>query len=341
MLFYIKLYNDISHNNKFLKQSKNYLAEAWAHIEKNDENAAVAKLYKAITANPANIEARNLLTFYLLKQGKYIKASYINNAALCFEEDNVWANCLKAYILQSQKKHKPADKQIVKLASIEPKSREDVLCVATTLILFNRIPLLVLFLQKHIVNYCDAFIFATLLIGCMALGNNEEKSRDLKRLISVGKSNCQLTEWIDTLDDNINVLNEYKKVFVMCGESKHPQFSPQQSELLSVKQVSRKAIDKSYLPVIKCCLEHKEIMYTKQYEREIIDILNAYLENANCKMYIDISELSTCACFLEYIYCMQNFIDITKKELADKYNISLIMLNKAIKALEYYQDKIK
>jgi hypothetical protein len=300
----------------------------------------MAKLYNAITANPANIEARNLLTFYLLKQGKSIKASYINNAALCFDEDNAWANCLNVYILKNQKKHKLADKQLVKLANVELKSREDVLCIATTMILFNRIPQLVLFLQKQIVNYSDAFIFATLLIGCMALGNNEEMSRDLKRLISVGKSNPQLTEWIETIDDKINVLDEYKKVFVLCGESSHPQYSPQQNELLSVREISRKALDKSYLPVIKCCLEHREIMYTKQYEKEIIDIFHAYLENANCKMYIDISEVSTCACYLEYIYCTNNYIDMTRKELADKYNISLSVLNKAVKTLEYYLQHI-
>ena len=341
MIFYLKLYNEVSHDRKFIKVSKNNYSDALKMFEKGNLEYAEAKLYKAIIANSANLEARNLLTLVHLLKGELNKAIYINKSVHMLEPQNVWASCLRTYIVNVKKRHiSVLDKELLLLASLQMTDRRDVLTVAATLIAFNRRAELVLFLKKQIVFFCDELVYAVLLLAFVAV-NYDSYSMEMQNIISIAAGNERLKEWSDNLvakidsDGELDVHKEFFDILKLYGEEKTLECSPDiHYNLSKIKDNKYKKVQKPYTSIVESALEHKEIIYSKYYEKEIERILSRFIDNKNSKAFIDISEVDVCAAVMEYKYCSENYIDITNQELADKYSVTLQALNRTIKILE-------
>jgi len=94
-------------------------------------------------------------------------------------------------------------------------------------------------------------------------------------------------------------------------------------------------LSKKYVPIIDCAIQHREIMYTWCYEMEIIGILNDCKVEAEEPIEAINNGVAAYSAALEYIYCKQYCVDMGKEELIQKYNISSITLNKALKKLDF------
>ena len=341
MIFYLKLYNEVSHDKKFIKVSKNNYSDAVKMFEKGSLENAEAKLYKAIIANSVNVEARNLLTLVHLLKGELNKAIYINRSVRMLEPQNVWASCLKAYIVNAKKRQSSVlDKEFLQLASLQITDRRDVLAVAATLIAFNRRTELVLFLKKQIVFFCDELVYAVLLLAFIAV-SSDSYSIEMQNIISIATGNERLKEWSDNLvgkidcNGGLDIIEEFHNILKLYGEDKALECSPNiHYRLLQVKDNKYKKLQKPYTSIVKSAIEHKEIIYSKHYDKEIERILSRLIDNKNSRNFIDISEVDVCAAVMEYIYCNENYIEMSNQELADKYNITLQSLNRTIKILE-------
>ncbi len=341
MIFYLKLYNEVSHDKKFIKVSKSNYSDAVKMFEKGNLEIAEAKLYKAIIANSANLEARNLLTLVHLLKGELNKSIYINKSVLLLEPQNVWASCLRAYIVNAKRRRSTVlDKELGQLVSLQMTDRRDVLSVAATLIAFKRHKELVLFLKKQIVIFCDELVYAVLLLAFVAV-NYECYSIEMQNIISIAAANERLKEWSDKLmakigsGGELDMRREFNDILVLFAEEKTIECSPDiHCSLSQIKDNKYKKLQKPYTSIVRSAVEHKEIIYSKHYDKEIERILSRFLDNKNSKTFIDISEVDVCAAVMEYIYCSENFIDMTSQELADKYNVTLQSLNRTIKILE-------
>jgi hypothetical protein len=97
-------------------------------------------------------------------------------------------------------------------------------------------------------------------------------------------------------------------------------------QLLQNKRSNKVRLSKKYLPIVECALEHREIMYTPNYEKEIIEVLNNLQVNLG-------DEILASSAAVEYIYCKKNYIEMDKDELIKKYNISDLLFNETLKKI--------
>lgn len=343
MIFYLKLYDGISHNNRFIKRSDDNLRKAKKYLQENKIGNATRELYKSISSNPSNVKARNLLTLTLLEQQKFIRAEYINESVSCIDEDNVWSSCLFLYILLHSGKYNKFNKLLETLVLGEIENREDLLCVATTLLVFNKIDELILLLEMYIIEYNDSFIYSTLLLGYV-LAKNANKFNEVFIIVSSSaKTNIELFEWLQNIKGYINEPNgkvlaivEYNKLFSINKEVINPMNNPiQYQELYAAMRKVKPKFSKKYLPIIDCAIGHREIMYTRYYEKEIIGILNDCVSAAKEPIkFIDYGVAAYSAA-LEYIYCRQYGVEMGKEELIHKYNLSSIAFSSALKKLSF------
>ena len=342
MIFYLKLYEGIAHNDGFIKRSNKCFSSAKKYIQENRLVSATRELYKAINSNPFNVRARNLLTLTLMEQQNYNRAQYINRTVNIINKDDVWSNCLGLFILSRARKHSQVKKILETLNLGEIENREDFLCVVTSLIIFNKLNELILFLEMYIVQYSDTLIYSILLLG-YTLTQNAEKFKEIyKILYSLSKTNNELDEWLeyiknynDSPSEKLLVIDEYNKIFIINKEANNPKYSPiKYQELFAQLHRQKRKLSKSYTPIIDCAVQHREIMYTRYYQKEIIEILNTCILKA--KYPIEASDTITAySAALEYNYCKQYFIDIGKEELLKKYNVSLTTFDRALKNLSF------
>lgn len=342
MIFYLKLYDGIAHNKKFIIRSNNSMKRANKYLLENEVNKATTELYKAVISNPSNLHARNLLTLALIEQQKFRRAEYINITVKNVDEYNVWARCLGIYLMSYTGKHSRVDKALELLTLAEIESREDLLCVATTLLVFNKLEELILLLEIYINAFSDSLIYCTLLLGYALTKNIKKFKQSYKTVCALSKDNNELIKWLEYIKlnveapiESISVIIEFKKILVLHKETHNPMYDPIKYHELYIKMKRIKPkLNRKYIPIIDCAIEHREIMYTQYYKKEIIEILNDCLENSNKPLeYID-DEVVAYSAALEYIYCKLYFIGIEKADLLRKYNLTFKSFNEAHKRLK-------
>ncbi len=344
MIFYLKLYENMSQGSQFDRRSNSSLRYAKKYIEDNKLNNAIRELYKSVSLYPFNLDARNLLTLALLEQRNYERANYIGVTVRLIDKYNVFANCLCLYVLSNAKKHKRVQKFIETLTLGEIECREDLLCAVTTLIVFNRADELIILLEMYITQYSDQLIFSALLLGYALTKNIENFDKIYKILLALGRDNFELMAWIEYIknylyspisNENMHAIDEYCKVFTMCQEVRHPMYDPKRyQELYSQVSEPKPKLSKKYLPIIECTINHREIMYTQYYRKEIICILNDCISHAKKPLDISNCNMEAYAAALEYNYCMLYYIECEKEELIQKYNISLVAFEKALREIK-------
>jgi len=343
MIFYLKLYDGISHNNRFIRRSDNSLRKAKKYLQENSMRNATRELYKSINSNPFNVNARNLLTLTLMEQQKYNLAGYISRTVRGIDDDNVWANCLCIYILLYSRKHSSVNKILEILAWTDIADRENLLCVATTLIVFNKIDELITLLEMHIIEYGDSFIYSILLLT-YALTKNKEKFNEVFEVLSVlDKTNNELVGWLEYIksyiskpNEEISAIGEYQKIFCINKEAYDTMYIPMKyQELYAKMKRTKPKLSKRDAPIIECAMQHREIMYTWYYEMEIIGILNDCKAEAEESLEANDTGVAAYSAALEFIYCKQYCIEMGKEELILKYDISSITFNKALKKMNF------
>ncbi len=347
MIFYLKFYNGIFHNERFIKRSNINFKNAKKFLCENRLNSATSELCKAVSSNPFNVKARNLLTLTLIAQGNYVRAKYISNTVRDIDKDDVWANCLYIYILSNTGKQKRVNKLLEVLPLAEIQNREELLCVATTLLVFNKVEELILLLEMYITEYSDPLIYSTLLLGYTLTQNIEKFNGIYKILFSLCKTNIELVGWLECIKRNINsqnekllAIDEYNKIFSINKEVNNPIYHPKKYQELYLKiRRPKQKLSKKYEPIIACAVRHREIMYTQYYEKEIISILNNCLLDSKGSLEIQNNDIAAYSAALEYNYCKQYFIEVGKKEIIQKYNLSSISFDRALKKLELNFDK--
>jgi len=342
MIFCLKLYDGITHDDGFNKSSNNGFRNAKKYIQENRLKNATRELSKAISSNPFNVRARNLLTLTLMGQQNYDRALYISRTVKIINKDDVWANCLYLYILSHAGKHSRVNKLLETLTLGEIENREDLLCVVTTLLVFNKIDELILLLEIYIIQYSDSLIYSTLLLGYTLTQNTQKFNEIYEILFSLGKTNNELFGWLeyikaynDSQNEKLSAIDEYNKIFRINKEANNHMYNPVKYQELFVGLHRRKQkLSKIYVPIIDCTVQHREIMYTRYYEKEIIEILNDCVSEAK-DPFVDINgDVAAYSAALEYNYCKLYFIEMGKEELIQKYNLSSIKFHRALKILK-------
>ncbi|MHB8061834.1 MAG: tetratricopeptide repeat protein [Ruminiclostridium sp.] len=342
MIFYLKLYDDISHDDGFKKRSNNSFRNAKRYLQENRLKNATRELCKAINSNPFNVRARNLLTLTLMGQKNYNRAHYISKTVKIINKDDVWSNCLSLYILSLAGKHSKVNKLLETLMLGEIGNREDLLCVITTLLVFNRVDELILLLELYIIQYSDLLVYSTLLLGYTLTKNVEKVNEIYSILHELGKSNSEFVEWLKYIksynasqNEKLLAIAEYNKIFSINKEADNPMYNPiHYQELFNQLHRPKQKLSKSYLPIIECAVQHREIMYTRYYEKEIIGILIDCVSEAKDPFEAINDGVAAYSAALEYTYCKQYFIDMGKEELIQKYKLSSITFDKALKKIK-------
>ncbi len=345
MIVYLKLYNDITGDNRFLRLSQTNLKKAHKSLLNNKTDQAVSELYKAIAFNPMNTDARNLLILIMLEQQNYKRASnFIATVTNIYSED-IWANSLKIYNLYHTRKFSRVEKLLKILPFRSVYNRKDLLCIATTLIIFNKVDELINLLETYIVEYSDLFIYSLLLIGYIATNNYGKANPIIKNLQSIKTLDIDFSDWIKKVSEfikkntsEVSVLEEYEEIFRIIGEPEDYMYSPSRyikifQNATKPRQRAVRKIPGKYNSIVKYAVLHKEIMYAPEYEKEIIQMLYNIINHTGEFLIENEKEIIALSATVEYIYCKENFIKMDKEELIQKYGITSILFNNALKKI--------
>lgn len=341
MAFYLKLYSEISHGNRFLKNSTANIKKALKYLGENNIEKARGYLYKAIKANPLNMEARNHLTLVLIQKQQYIRAGYINSTVNIIDSQNIWGNCLNIYLLSNSKK-RVALKHALELLPYYPiENREELLCVATVLINFNKTEELIKLIEAYAAEFSDRLIYSLLMLAYI-LTDKQSKAEALSGVINTyAEDSKSLAEWVSYINDGKNqqhILNtpveQYANVFSANQEPINYKYDAvTYYNILHKNKTNRAKLPNKYIQIIEGAVRNREIVYSSSYKKEIIEILNQAVEELKQPIRPFNGSYDIYSAALEYSYCRLFHIEMEKKELVIKYKITSELLNLALKVL--------
>ncbi len=341
MAFYLKLYSEVSHNNRFLKTSASNLKKAQKQLEENSYEKAVGYLYKAIQANPFNVEARNQLTLALMEKRQFIRAEYMNSTVNIIDSENIWGNCLNIYLLSRSKKN-AAFRRALELLPYRPmENRDELLCAATVLMVFDKTEELVKLVETYAVEYSDRLIYSVLMLAYIITGRRS-KALELSELINICTENCgSLADWVSyIIDENNrgqiadNVIKEYINLFCVNQEPMKPRYDAgKYYGLLMDNEFGKVKLPRKYAPIIEGALKNREIVYSSLYKKEITGIFTKAVQGLKQSIEPFGGSYDMYSAALEYSYCRLFHIEMEKGEIINKYKITSGLLNDALKVL--------
>ncbi len=341
MSFYLKLYSEISHDNKFLKLSKDNLKKAEKYSLQNNNEKAIRYLYKSIIGNPMNIEARNQLTMLLMEEKQFIRAEYISNTVNIIDSGDIWGNCLYIYLLSHSKK-RAALKRALELLPYRPiENREELLCIATTLINFHKIAELVQLIEKYVLGYGDQILYSILILGNVITDKHNE-AEELKGILSsCAQGDSRFMTWLAFITEKSNsqaikdsAVEQYIEIFSIHNEADNLRFHPSRyRRIIERKSENKSKLPRKYAPIIEDTVRNREIMYSEFYKKEIIELFIKVLEGQSEPIPVKNVNYSKYSAALEYLYCKQYSIEIEKEEIVKKYNVTTKEFNNAIKVI--------
>ena len=83
--------------------------------------------------------------------------------------------------------------------------------------------------------------------------------------------------------------------------------------------------------VIDCALKNREVNYQSSYKNELKNIWMNFIDNRGKKGLPIIKKSEIWAAALEYIYCNRHLIRVSKRKLAEKYNVSTTSITKKLR----------
>ncbi len=343
LAFYLKLYNDISHDNRFLNSSREYLRKALKCLGKRELDKAIDYLYRSVHANPMSIEARNQLTLALMEKNQYIRAAYINSSVKAIDQNDIWALCLEIFLLLNSKKNNRVKGCLDTLSQMHPENREEFLCITTTLAIFGKYEELTTYIEGYIVDFSEVLVYSILFLIYMATGSSS-KAEKLKEVIETFH-NEEINEWVnniissDACEFTGNAVNEhYKKLFYICYESENNKYHPERYIDIINRGTNIIGIPRKYMPIIDAAVTNREIVYSRFYKKEILNILNAAVKKLIEPLKPENNSFLMYSAALEYIYCRLFHINMKKKDIINKYNITKEMFEKAYRILTIQTD---
>lgn len=344
MSFYLKLYSEVSHNNRFLKTSASNFKKAQKYLLESNKEKAVDCLYRSVSANPLDKEARNLLTLVLLEIHQHIRAGYINSTVNLIDDEDVWSTCLGTYLLHRTKKKVSLSNALDMLPYLPVESREELLCIATTLMIFHRNEELVKFMEAYVARHKDQLICSVLLLAYVITGNTDKAVEAARTFKGCFSSEAEIDRWIAYIlePDNFhriseNSIEEYLNLFSLNQEPANYKYDPSLYLRLFETDKRKVRLPKRYMPIIEGTVSKREIMYSRQYRKEIIGLLQGALDRVEQPVELKEAGPEMYSAALEYAYCRLFHIDMEKGELARKYKISVELLNRALKSLDIRQ----
>ncbi len=342
MVFYLKLYNEITLNTDFLKTSFSNLKKARKSLKENNSEKAMKQLYKSIDANPLNVEARNLLTLVLMEKRQYTRAMYINSTVENIDVEDVWAECMSVFIISNVKKNSRVKNSLDVLPFRPIDCREDLLCIAATLMAFDRTEELVRLMETYIVEYNDVLIYCILLLGYVALQKKENAGKITDIMETLSGNSQGLLQWTAAMKDcmkckpeDFSAQEQYLKLFELNNEPVDFKYHPAKYfNLLGNSGTGNLKPGRKYQAIIDGAMRHREIMYSRNYKKEIIDLLISLEPDTGKAIEAVDSSYDAYSAALEFIYCRRYHIDMEKKELIRKYNINSILFEKVLKDMD-------
>lgn|GEM_PF-2243513 len=339
--FYLKLYTDISHDNKFLKRSMNNLRKAEKYSLQNNNEKAISYLYKSISDNPMNIEARNHLTLLLMEEELFTRAEYMTNTVNIIDSGDIWGNCLYIYLL-SQSKKKALLKQALELLPFRSvNSREELLCIATTLVIFHKTSELVQFIEKYIMEFGNRLILSILVLGNVVSDRYNEAEELKEFIVPAFQEDTRFIEWVTFITDKCNsqlvkdkLMEQYIEIFSLHNETDNLRYHPRRyQKLIEIISESTPKVPGRYAPIIELTVSNREIMYSKLYRKEIIEIFSKVLKGLKEPVRLDRSNYSQYSAVLEYLYCKLYNIEIKNDEIVKKYKVTSKEFKEAVRVL--------
>lgn len=89
--------------------------------------------------------------------------------------------------------------------------------------------------------------------------------------------------------------------------------------------------EKEWEEIIECAMQKKEFIYKKTYKSELKSILTNYIGMMGHERLPVIKKREAWAAALEYVYCNLHLIRVSKKTLAEKYNVSAASITNILK----------
>jgi tetratricopeptide (TPR) repeat protein len=169
-----------------------------------------------------------------------------------------------------------------------------------------------------------------------------EGSIDIKRNIIevIHKANDdEMILILTAMLDQVYVSKEVKNFIIKTlGIKNHNinTFDNEKSDLQIVKalKIAHSEWQKEWDAVIDCALMKSEFSYRSNYKRELKSIWLNLVEKNKIKGIPNIKKHEIWAAVIEYIYCSNHLIRVSKKSIAKKYNISTTSLSSKLKDYE-------
>lgn len=169
-----------------------------------------------------------------------------------------------------------------------------------------------------------------------------EGSIDLKKkIIDIVKQldEIEIKKLVMDMVDQIFVNEEVKNYIIKIFNLKKREISNEnikknELKLVASLKIAHSEWQKEWDAVIDCALTKSEVNYRSNYKKELKSIWMKLVDKYKVKGFPKIDKHEIWAAVIEYIYCSKHLISVSKKSLAEKYNISTSTLSSKLRDYE-------
>lgn len=298
ILYYLQIYDEIGPDSRKSRIAVQLTDEGISCLSQGNLEKACTKFEKALENDPHAIKARNILSLMCFINGEFNRAVSLARSVIKLDEQNLFANFLLLIYYEELGLKNIYGKQAEAVDKLKACRNEDIL---------------------ELIDICTKLkgSFNTLdrLKGLLA--QNKEAARVLKssqRKDSFGHGKEKILA-VQKLED---CSKDGEKNEMMLKES-------QGSGSLHLKW------KKEWEGIIECAIQKREFIYKGSYKNELKNIWMNFIKAVYPEKPPVIKKQEIWAAALEYIYCNRNLINMSKKRLAEKYNISPASITNKLK----------
>lgn len=341
ILYYLQIYDDVSLDSTKGGIVAKLVNEGKKLLECGSYKKACSKLEKAIEIDPELVSPRNDLSMAYFSIGEADRAISLAKCVLILEPENIFAHCnLLLFYIQAGKQE-PGNKQLKILSDLKVNNKEELMKLISTYA----------FLKKHakivkiLLNYLrdnEEYIFfhmlSTAFYNLKRYGDAENVWNSMIKLFPHYKA---------AIEHYIKINSDTKNGIIQHADMEYTdKFSGQSGEEYMSTVINRNFPDRSdkskmksihwrkeWKAVIDCAIKNKEFIYRENYESELKGIWMNFISRVYPENLPMIRKRETWAAALEYIYCNLHLISVSKRDLAEKYNVSLSSIVSKLKDL--------